>query len=434
MPIRALIVDQASAVRSLFARVLRAVGCETHEAADGGEAIEVLESTAIDLAVIEAESALLSGVDLLQVIRDSEAYANLPVVIVTGGTDQTTLAEIVRLGAADCLTKPFDVELVRMRLQRIIKSISAAGAVLSVPSTTAGAAGSALIVDGDASVRQFVAGCLASTYATTQMETGLDALRACQVRKFSVLVTGPDTGLLSPRLLARRLRRQATLEDMRIVLLTPSPQSVSDPGAFDVILPRTIAPEAFTRRIQQLLAPQTASSHDAVVETVRGALVAATQDTIGMMAGADVSLIENDLPAGSGLEASIALASAADAEAIALDLVCDGDEAGRTALRLAGRPDADASPELALAALGEVVNMIASRVQSELASQGLSLVAGTPQLRTRDLARETDDRRIALGFASADGAVRFQMGFVVRATGEANETGDAPPLDMATVA
>lgn len=255
-PTQALIVDQASGVRSLFARVLRSLNCVTHEAADGGEAVEVLQSTDIDLAVVEAEAGLLSGIDLLHVIRGSEPYAHLPVVIVTMGADRDTVTEMVKLGAADCLTKPLDVELIKMRLQRIVKSISAAGALQTIPSAEPGAAGSALIVDRNPDFRNFVAACLTATYATTQMETGLDALRACQVRKFSVLVLGTDTGLLSPRLLARRLRRQTSLGDMRIVLVAPKDgvQDVSDPAPFDAIVARTFVPEEFAEQFRRLMA------------------------------------------------------------------------------------------------------------------------------------------------------------------------------------
>jgi len=414
MAIQALVVDQASGVRSLYARILRSLGCATHEAADGGEALEALQSSSIDLAVVEAEAALLSGLDLLCVIRESETYANLPVVIVTAGTDQATVTEIVKLGAADCLTKPFDVEVVKTRLQRIVKSISAAGALHTMPSSEPGVSGSALIVDGNAEFRQFVAGALMATYATTQMETGLDALRACQVRKFSVLVMGTQTGLLSPRLLARRLRRQATLEDMRIVLVVPDGArgNIGDPTPFDAVLQRSLVPEDFARQFRQLAA-RSLPRDAGVIDIVRAAVASATQETLGMMAGIDVALLDTDasLPAGM-LEASVVMTLQAERAAVRLALLGEAGGARRIAARIANRADDDVSPEDGLSALGEVLTNITGRVKSQIGSDGGPMTLTTPSLRTSTPDPDADVAGVSpvtLRFASVDGDVQLAV-------------------------
>ena len=67
------------------------------------------------------DTPLLSGIELLQAVRTSSRYSMLPVVMITDGADQNRVTEAVRHGASECLTKPFDVEKIRSRLQRIIK-------------------------------------------------------------------------------------------------------------------------------------------------------------------------------------------------------------------------------------------------------------------------------------------------------------------------
>lgn len=428
MAIQTLIVDQASGVRSLFARVLRSLGCSTHEATDGGEAVEALQSTTIDLAVIEAEAALLSGVDLLRIIRESDTYANLPVVIVTAGTDQASLSEMVKLGAADCLTKPFDVELIKTRLQRIIKSISAAGTLHTMSGSDSGAQGSALIVDGDAEFRQFVATSVGATYVTTQMESGLEALRACQIRKFSVLVMGTNTGLLSPRLLARRLRRQATLENMRIVLAPLGSAEVGDQSAFDAVVPCTFVPEEFAQQFSQALArPRPGDAGP--IDFVRATVVSATQQALGMMAGVDVALLEgSDRPAADALEASVVMTVENERAAIRMALVTEGTAAGQTASRMAGDTGVEVSTEDGLSALGKVLSVIAGRVQSQIGSEGRSMTVSTPSLRTRPPDVEADGMPLMLRFATVDGSLQFAVCLAITTAREGSAAPDAGSL------
>jgi len=409
MAIHALIVDQTSGVRSFFARVLRSVGCATHEAADGGEAVEVLQSTSIDIAVVEAEAALLSGLDLLRLVRDSSVYANLPVVIVTSGTDQATLSEMVKLGAADCLTKPFDVELVKTRLQRIIKSISAAGSLHAVPGAEHGLSGSALVVDVDAEFRQFVALSLGDTYAVTQMASGLEALRACQVRGFTVLVMGTDTGLLSPRLLARRLRRQATLENMRIVIAPPRGTVVSDPAAFDAVVPCSFVADEFAQQFRQLVFRQR-SSDTGPADSVRANVVAATEQALGMLAGIDVAVLDADdrSPLGS-LEASVVIVIEEQQTAIRMAIRADERVARGIAERMESAPGVDAPADNGLAKLGEVLTVIASRVRSQMGSEGRPVTATTPDLRTVPADADTGGTPVIVRFATPDRTLAFAV-------------------------
>src|SRR5688572_25148914 len=108
MATRALILDEATGVRTLFSRILRSLDCVTVEALDGGEAMDALEHGEFDLAILDINASMLSGIDLLQAVRTSERYASMPVVLITDGADQSTVTEIVKLGASDCLTKPFE--------------------------------------------------------------------------------------------------------------------------------------------------------------------------------------------------------------------------------------------------------------------------------------------------------------------------------------
>ena len=412
MSTKALIVDEAAGVRTLFTRILRSLDCSTYEAEDGATALDLLAEHDIKLAVIESEMALLSGLDLLAALRSSEKYANLPVVVITNGADQSTITEVVRLGAADCLTKPFDVEVLRSRLQRVLSGMTETTAVHTTVAHGAGMTGSALIVDQNPEFRHFVSNVLMATHSTMQVESGVAALRSCQTRRFSVLVMGNDTGLLAPRLLARRLRRQAELEDMRLVLVTPKDASkdVVDAEAFDAILTRTFVPEEFAQQFNQLFS-RSQTGGPGAIEDVRRTLVSATEQALGMMAHTDVSLVEDEaqtLPP-EEFQGSTLMKLQMERACVRFELRCGATTAIRIAARMMGVTDEEVSPEDGLSGLGELVNVIAGRVKSQISSEGGSMSFSLPELATLDVGAAQPPSEVTLRFTSPDQAIALAL-------------------------
>jgi two-component system chemotaxis response regulator CheY len=422
MATNALIVDEANGVRTLFSRILRSLECVTFEAADGVEALGLLDTTDINLAVIEAEMSLLSGLDLLQAIRSTERHAHMTVVITTSGADQATVAEVVKFGAADCLTKPFDIEVIKARLERVIKNAVAAGSTpVGLVQGPAGSTGTALIVDQNAEFRHFVANVLMSTYTTVQVESGLDALKACQHRRFTVLVMGSDTGTFGPRLLARRLRRQPELDAMRIVLVAPKDASrdVVDPTAFDAILTRTFVPDEFASQFQQVFA-RTATGGLGALEDVRRTVVSATEQAIGMMAHTEVSLVTDGsvtLPDRT-MEAFTLMTLQMERAEVRMALRCDTASAVRVAAKMMGMADADVAPADGHSALGELVNVIAGRVKAQISTDGGSMSFTTPAMLVVDPAIETPAADLTLRFVSPDAALSLELRLSAVAAGE----------------
>jgi PAS domain S-box-containing protein len=105
-PGRILVVDDSRLIRRWVGDVLRGVGYEVDEAADGRGAVRLLESEAYDAIVTDLHMPELDGFGLLEIVRrrqwDSE------VVILTGSHAQDIGAAVraLRLGARDYLTKP----------------------------------------------------------------------------------------------------------------------------------------------------------------------------------------------------------------------------------------------------------------------------------------------------------------------------------------
>ena len=77
------------------------------EAGTGLEAIEHLALGPIDLMILDLNMPDMHGIEVLEFIRRHQAYRDLPVVILTTRSDETSRSQAQASGATRYLTKPF---------------------------------------------------------------------------------------------------------------------------------------------------------------------------------------------------------------------------------------------------------------------------------------------------------------------------------------
>lgn len=99
-----LVVDDEQGIRDMLARHLRFVGYEVLRAADGRQALEVLERHCVDVVVTDLVMPEMDGVSLMRALR--EGYPTVPFIAITGHVELRHLLTAMRLGAEDCLFKP----------------------------------------------------------------------------------------------------------------------------------------------------------------------------------------------------------------------------------------------------------------------------------------------------------------------------------------
>jgi DNA-binding NtrC family response regulator len=106
---RILIVHDQEPIREIIGEMLQSIGYETAEAADGIEALEVLESgREFDLLLCNLMMPRLDGIGVLE--RTHNKYPDMPFVLHTAVHDISIALEAVRKGAYDYLLVPFERE------------------------------------------------------------------------------------------------------------------------------------------------------------------------------------------------------------------------------------------------------------------------------------------------------------------------------------
>jgi two-component system chemotaxis response regulator CheY len=118
MPTREiLIVDDCKFTTKRLSQVMSELGFTVHTAMSGEEAIQFLEThEPPSLFLVDWVMPGLSGVELVAYLRAQKSTANTPVLMVTGETDMSRIAEAIKSGANEYIMKPFSKEIVEEKL------------------------------------------------------------------------------------------------------------------------------------------------------------------------------------------------------------------------------------------------------------------------------------------------------------------------------
>ena len=104
---RVLVVDDESSIRELLQKTLALAEYDVDTAPDGRAALERLRLGNYDLLIADLK---MPGMDGLTLIREAKRLkTDLPVIIITGFSTESSAIEAVNLGVAGYLTKPFRV-------------------------------------------------------------------------------------------------------------------------------------------------------------------------------------------------------------------------------------------------------------------------------------------------------------------------------------
>src|SRR5438552_3465269 len=119
-PSRILVVDDELSMRELLAIVLRREGYEVLLAENGRSAVSLLEREPVDLLISDIKMPDLSGVDVLRAAKKIDQ--DILGIMITAFASTESAVEAMRLGACDYLSKPFDIDLLKMKVREKIEN------------------------------------------------------------------------------------------------------------------------------------------------------------------------------------------------------------------------------------------------------------------------------------------------------------------------
>jgi two-component system chemotaxis response regulator CheY len=118
-----LIVDDAFSVRKAIRTLLLSMGVtDVHEAADGASGLRAASELDPDVVILDGQMAGMNGPEFVRRLRAPErsAFPNVPIIMLSGHSDQLRVVEAMRLGVHEFLMKPVSVQALHERLASVL--------------------------------------------------------------------------------------------------------------------------------------------------------------------------------------------------------------------------------------------------------------------------------------------------------------------------
>ena len=119
MNIKILIVDDEQPIRTLLDYNLKQSNYETIMAADGEEAIRMVENENPDLILLDLMLPIMDGVEVCKLLR--QRNINTPIIMLTAKGEETDKVIGLEIGADDYMTKPFSPREVIARVKAVLR-------------------------------------------------------------------------------------------------------------------------------------------------------------------------------------------------------------------------------------------------------------------------------------------------------------------------
>ncbi|RXH58631.1 response regulator [Granulicella sibirica] len=118
-----LVVDDSVMMRKVVLRTLKMAGVEFDnilEAGDGQEALGLLRENVVNLIMCDINMPVMSGLELLQKIKEEKLAPGVPIVMVTTEGSEPQVRQAILAGARGYIRKPFTVEHIENNVKPLL--------------------------------------------------------------------------------------------------------------------------------------------------------------------------------------------------------------------------------------------------------------------------------------------------------------------------
>jgi two-component system chemotaxis response regulator CheY len=242
-----LVCDDDKATRLVARRLIEQhFGWRVSEASDGVEGLRQLGREQFSLILLDIDMPIMSGLEMLEELRQSDTTRHVPVVILSGQNDPQRIMPLMKLGIADYMLKPIHHATTVTKLEKVARPLPAdeegANAIRLAPDVPA------LLVDGDPAFSIRFVKETQGHGTVTRTDCGAAALMEYRRSPVSLVFVGTNLGIVTERRLVAKIR-ELRGSKVRIVRITTD-QEVVERGLFDATMNRTDSPEQLAVELQ----------------------------------------------------------------------------------------------------------------------------------------------------------------------------------------
>lgn len=115
-----LVVDDDEVMRNALKRILETEGYKVILAVDGLELSKTLESTRLDMILLDVNLPWVDGYELCRLIKDHHALKSVPVILVSARKSKSDIQTGFDAGCNDYVTKPFDIDYITGVINKLL--------------------------------------------------------------------------------------------------------------------------------------------------------------------------------------------------------------------------------------------------------------------------------------------------------------------------
>lgn len=228
----AVVVDDVDNMRTTMSALLLEAGLKkVYQAADGVDALSIIQKHQIDLVVSELQIARLDGIELLRKVRSDPKISNTPFIMTSATIEENDVVRAIKHGVSEYVVKPFSAKILIERTKRAIAHPIKSTASLFKRGEKS-AKGTVkenlriLVVDDEATNIQIISELLKNDYRIKAATNGELALKICASAQ------PPDLVLLDvmmPQMdgieVCKRLKSNARTQHIAVIFLTALDQT-----------------------------------------------------------------------------------------------------------------------------------------------------------------------------------------------------------------
>jgi len=124
MAFNILVADDSETMRAVIKKTVAMSGVpvgEFHEAANGREALDILEKNWIDVVLSDINMPEMGGMELLRLVNENEDLRRIPLIFITTEGSEARQEEARNLGVAGYVKKPFQPQAIKAILYEVLE-------------------------------------------------------------------------------------------------------------------------------------------------------------------------------------------------------------------------------------------------------------------------------------------------------------------------
>ncbi|HOJ37854.1 MAG TPA: response regulator [Ignavibacteriales bacterium] len=232
--LKILIVDNDKMVRLLLNRLIsKKFKAEVLEAEDGLQALTVIKEKKPHLILLDITMPIMDGVEVMQNLRATEEFKDLPVIIMSSTDEKNTVMKLVQLKISDYILKPIDISKAYERIQSVLEKLERES---NIPKpviqkeeaeekveTTQNLAKKLLIVHTNENYRAELKNYFVNEFEVFEATTGIEALQIFIKQNTNYVIMGDGISLINEISLTKKMKEKNTNSKIAFIYTVNKP-------------------------------------------------------------------------------------------------------------------------------------------------------------------------------------------------------------------